>query len=216
MSKKKIIIITILIMLLIIAILVIIGINNMNKEVKEVNIEKDIETSEQQNPNQNNPKKEDNKEEQNNKEVDPEITPITQEEYEQYQMETRLTDNRSLSASPTYEFKSDEFETIPTDPNWFKVIVKELSGGAIIEDLYKDISNVEVYNLKDTKTNFIIVTLDDQIFIYQMYKSEATHELTYEIFNANGQEKEYAKLISEKCTKLLSKKNPDSLNIGQW
>ena len=214
MSKKKIIIISILFIILIIAILIIIGLKTINNEIEEVEIQKEINNSSEEI--ENNSKSENTENNLENESEEEELIPMTYEEYEIYEMETHLTLNRHLMATPTYKFKSDDFETIPKDSDWFTTVLTDLSGGPLIEDLYKNISNVEVYNLEETKTNFIIITMDNQTFIYQMYKDEDTEELTYKIFNTQDKTEAYIELISEKCTKIFSKQNPTSLDIGQW
>lgn len=213
MSKKKIIIISIILFVFVIALLLFIGLRNINNdEVEEVEIKDNTTTSEQQNTNNTN----NTSNTINNSNNSEELTQMTQDEIQDYEIYDRLTSNRSLSASPSYKFKSDDFETVPKDDNWFETIAYELNGGPVSKDLFEHISKVDVYNLKETKTNFIIVEIDKQILIYQMYKSEATNDMTYEILDTNGQDEAFVKVISDKGDKLLSKKNPKSVNIGQW
>lgn len=211
MSKRKIVIITILISIFIIAILLFIGLRNINNEdeVEEIEISNDTETTQQNNNNNNTSDNTSNSNTLNEEELEP----MTQEEIDEYSLYMNLTANRSLFASPSYEFKSDDFETIPKDSNWFDNTLRVISGDS---DLYKEVSNVVVYNLKDTKTNFIILDVYDTTHIFQMYKTESTKELVYEEFDTRKNTEEYIKLIEKKGNKIFSKTDPSSIDIGGW
>ena len=124
-------------------------------------------------------------------------------------------DNRNYGNSPIYKSDAESFATIPKDSEWFTThLARELSNKP--KDVYKYIDSIDVYNLPETKTNFIVIEMDGQTLIYEMYESGEDKTMNYEIFNTEGKDKKYIKVLNKKCKKLLSKKNPTSLDVGQW
>ena len=219
MSKKKVIIISVVFLIIVIAALVIIGLHTVNKEeeVKEVDIVQEDSDNQNSDITTNNNKVESQKEKNskhNSEEIeDVEMNPISEEEYEEALLEERLYENRDYKMSPSNIYKSDDFETIPKDDDWYQNVLSAVSGDS---ELYKNVESVEVYNLKETKTNFIILKIDGDTYIYQMYKDESSKQLLYDEFDTRSQTKAFIKIIPKKCKKLFSKENPDGLNIGKW
>lgn len=219
MSKKKIIIISIILLVSVIVGLIIIGLNIVNKEdeetVKEVEIVQDDNQSSNITTNNNNKDADKTDESKKNEAKEEEVimNPISEEEYEEALLEERLYENRDYKMSPSNIYKSDDFETIPKDNDWYQNVLYAISGDS---ELYKNVEKVEVYNLKETKTNFIILIIEGDTYIYQMYKDEESKELVYREFDTYGKTNAFVKLIPEKCKKIFSKENPKNLNIGKW
>ena len=138
---------------------------------------------------------------------------LSEKELNEFDLYCSLMDNRNYINSSIYKSKIESFETIPTDKYWFENVLRVISGDS---ELYKNVESVEVYNLKETKTNFIVLVLDGDTHIYQMYKDSYSKKLVYEEFDTHAQTKAFVKTLSKKCKKIFSKKNPNSLNIGQW
>lgn len=140
---------------------------------------------------------------------------LSEKELEEFDLYCSLMDNRNYGNSPIYKSDAESFATIPKDPEWFTThLARELSSKP--KEVYKYINSIDVYNLPETKTNFIVIEMDGQTLIYEMYESGEDKTMNYEIFNTKGKDKKYIKVLNKKCKKLLSKKNPTSLDVGQW
>lgn len=215
MSKKKIIIISVILFVVVIAGLLIIGLRNVNNEdkVKEVEIVDEDEYTSQPSTNKKDTDENATTTDKSKEVEDVEMTPISEEEYEAALLEERLYENRQYGMSPSYKFKSDDFETIPKDDDWYTNVLYAVSGDS---ELYKNVENVEVYNLKETKTNFIILTIEGDTYIYQMYKDEALEELVYREFDTYNNDDTFVKIIREKGKKLYKNSNPKGLDLGNW
>lgn len=210
--KKKIIIAISILLVFILGVMILFVIkSDKNKSTNEDNsiIYEDTEeqpTSKPQNTNKN------NTEPQN---PEDEVRSLSKEEAEEFDLIMNIQSNRSINASPTYDFKKSSFETVPKADNWFEDCLKSTVSGVFYPEL-EYITKVEVFNYPETKTNFIIVYLNGTSYVYQMYRAESDEKITYEYFDTENKFDKYYKIISRDSKKIFSKDNPRSFDIGNW